>query len=562
VKAPTSVRLACFLAFASAGDVLAVELPGQPLGAADWPQWRGPNRNGAATGGPRLLDAWAAAGARLLWRSQPIPGLPDGGPVGEGMAVGGCGSVAVSGGKAFFYAHCKFVKDKVSLTTAALTELGWVEGMTEDLAKKVDAAYGKRLGLSGAKLDKHIEDFLASLSSTDTQPFGKLVRDSLAQNWEDRYSWKLLVRLAQMRDKEFPSVEEWNRRSPGEILHPHGEHAGEIRSLLNAKGFAYTDVMVCLDAATGKELWRKGFPGNPIPGYTFAFNASSTPTVAEDRCYVQGSSGLYCLASGDGAVLWQAVSRFSNSSPLVTDGAAYVCSLDGLRAYRAADGQVLWTQPEVTNHSSSPVGWVSAGRRYILCDSHRRHGRNSELVCVEPDTGRVLWRVPSTGGESFSTPALSGDIVVNFGKGRLIAYRLTPQKAEKIWESKLAFDERGGSAAIYQDHVYTVGGGYANSGAHCHDLRTGELKWQQKYAHTEGSSAIVADGKVFAFRHERPQTCVMFRATPEKYEELGRIPGAPNPLNGLSSPAVAGGRLYLRLKNAVACYDLTGTESK
>jgi hypothetical protein len=86
------------------------------------------------------------------------------------------------------------------------------------------------------------------------------------------------------------------------------------------------------------------------------------------------------------------------------------------------------------------------------------------------------------------------------------------------------------------------------------------LKWQQKYEHTEGSSAIVADGKVFAFRHERPQTLVMFRATPEKYEELGRIPGTPNPLNGLSSPAVAGGRLYLRLKNAVACYDLTGVE--
>jgi len=432
--------------------------------------------------------------------------------------------------------------------------------MTEELAKKVDAAYGKRLGISGAKLDRHIEDFLASLPPAEAQPFGKLIRDSLAVGWEDRFSWGLLVRLGQMRDKEFPSVEEWNRQSPGEILHPHGEHAGEIRSLLNTKGFAYTDVIVCLDAVTGRELWRKEFPGNPIPGYTFAFNASSTPTVVGERCYVQGSAGLYCLTSADGAVLWQARTRFSNSSPLVADGAVYVCSLDGLLAYRAAGGQPLWTQPEVTNHSSSPVGWTSAGKRYILCDSHRKHARNSELVCVEPGKGTVLWRVPSSGGESFSTPAVSGDMAVNFGKGRLTAYRITPQKAEKAWESEMKFDERGGSATIYHDHVYSVGGGYANSGAHCHDLKTGELKWQQKYEHTEGSSAIVADGKVFAFRHERPQKCVMFRAAPEKYEELGRIPGAPNPLNGLSSPAVAGGRLYLRLKNAIACYDLTGAE--
>ena len=529
----------------------------QQAAADDWPQWRGPNRNGTGPSSAKLAEAWPKEGAKLLWKSQPIPGLPDGGPVGEGMAVGGCGSLAVSGGKAFFYAHCKFKKEKVVFTTTALTELGWAEGMAEELAKKVDAAYAKRLSLSGAKLEKHIEEFLATLPPAEAQPFGKLIRDNLLQRWEDRFSWGLLVRLAKMRDQEYPSIEEWNRRS-GDLLHGHGEHAGEIRSLLNAQGSTYTDTVVCLDAATGKELWKKDFPGNPITPYTNGFNASSTPTVVGERCYVQGSAGLYGLATKDGAVLWQVKTGLSNSSPLVADGAVYVCSLEGLQAYRAEDGQPLWTQPALTNHSSSPVGWTSGGKSYILCDIHRKYAKNSELACVEPGQGTVLWRVLSSGGESFSTPAVSGDLVANFGKGRLTVYRITPQKAEKAWESKLTFDERGGSAVIYQDHVYTVGGGYGNSGAHCHDLKTGELKWQQKYEHTEGASPIVADGKVFAFLHERPQKCVMFRATPEKYEELGRIPGAPDLFNGLSSPAVAGGRLYLRLKGAVACYDLMG----
>jgi outer membrane protein assembly factor BamB len=37
--------------------------------AADWPQWRGPNRDGISpeTG---LLDAWPAAGPRLVWKTQ------------------------------------------------------------------------------------------------------------------------------------------------------------------------------------------------------------------------------------------------------------------------------------------------------------------------------------------------------------------------------------------------------------------------------------------------------------------------------------------------------------
>jgi len=88
VKRSSVLRLAGLLAFAIAGDVLAGEAPGQPSGAADWPQWRGPNRNGAATAGPRLLDAWPEAGAKLMWQSQPIPGLPDGGPVGQGTQKG------------------------------------------------------------------------------------------------------------------------------------------------------------------------------------------------------------------------------------------------------------------------------------------------------------------------------------------------------------------------------------------------------------------------------------------------------------------------------------------
>jgi len=54
--------------------------------AADWPGWRGPNRDGksADTG---LLDQWPAAGPKLLWKTD---------TVGEGY-----GSMAVSGGMVY-----------------------------------------------------------------------------------------------------------------------------------------------------------------------------------------------------------------------------------------------------------------------------------------------------------------------------------------------------------------------------------------------------------------------------------------------------------------------------
>src|SRR5215470_17994207 len=40
-----------------------------PVVAADWPQWRGPERNGISreTG---LLDIWPAGGPRQIWKTQ------------------------------------------------------------------------------------------------------------------------------------------------------------------------------------------------------------------------------------------------------------------------------------------------------------------------------------------------------------------------------------------------------------------------------------------------------------------------------------------------------------
>src|SRR5437773_622401 len=42
-----------------------------PCGAADWPQWRGPERNGVSreTG---LLQEWPREGPKLLWQLQDI----------------------------------------------------------------------------------------------------------------------------------------------------------------------------------------------------------------------------------------------------------------------------------------------------------------------------------------------------------------------------------------------------------------------------------------------------------------------------------------------------------
>src|SRR3954471_2898093 len=49
------------------------------LHAADWPQWRGPLRNGVLPDSPKLLDAWPKGELKQLWDSEEIPSNDDGG---------------------------------------------------------------------------------------------------------------------------------------------------------------------------------------------------------------------------------------------------------------------------------------------------------------------------------------------------------------------------------------------------------------------------------------------------------------------------------------------------
>ena len=50
-----------------------------PVAAADWPQWRGPFRDGSSASSVPLADSWPEDGPKLLWESEIVPSGDDGG---------------------------------------------------------------------------------------------------------------------------------------------------------------------------------------------------------------------------------------------------------------------------------------------------------------------------------------------------------------------------------------------------------------------------------------------------------------------------------------------------
>jgi len=123
-------------------------------------------------------------------------------------------------------------------------------------------------------------------------------------------------------------------------------------------------------------------------------------------------------------------------------------------------------------------------------------------------------------------------------------YRLGPDKAETLFAVDVG--DRCGSYLLHDGHVYADCSGTYR----CLDL-SGKILWQKSKGGNI-SSPVLADGKIFHIVNG--SKVAMFSATPALPETFFEFSVRAQKL---TSPAICGGRMVLRLEDGVACYDLT-----
>ncbi len=320
------------------------------------------------------------------------------------------------------------------------------------------------------------------------------------------------------------------------------------------------DVVVCLDANTGKTLWKTSFPGFPQGCY------SSTPYVGDGKVYAVGSKGVYCLDAETGQEIWKTPSLGNSvsSSPALVDGVLVVSTgigkpgeervLDGkgkgtgdfglFKGFDPATGKELWACPQanVTTHGRTPGDINSSAGVWVTDKGPRIITNTGRLTCVNPKNGAVIWQsdedVCGPG-----TPTIVGDVCITADK--VAGYRLWPNKAEKLFGVQQY--DRAASYLLYDGHVFATCSGMLQ----CLDL-TGKILWQKTVSGKCGSP-VIADGKIFWVCDDRGDKILMTRATPSMPEKffVARVP-----VLEFTTPAVCGGKLFLRCKDGAVCYDL------
>lgn len=575
-----------------------------PANNSDWPQWRGPNRDGIAVNSPKLLDSWPKEGPPVLWNSEWIPGFYS----------GGCGGPVVADGKVFVYVQWKQPVGGGNLykliTTDVLANAGWLPDLPDELAKKIEAAWSSpnRPNSVGwpwwemkddnalneflakkPELDKYIKDFLATLSTDEAKKFDAHIRRRLCINhvsnkWgnDPGFTWEELVTLSKMQDVGYPSLTKWAGELSKTTRRGHLTHHLGMSMFFEAvwkHGYTMaSDTLVCLDAASGKMLWKKDFPldadalakikqetGNwcngPFIDAGEVLGVSSSPAVWNGKCYFTGARGLYCVSEKDGNLVWYVKRDPVHPSVLVADGVVYHCG----SAYDAESGKLLWKNPlwkgipawQKGGDNSSALIWSQDGRSYVFASTGNA---KESLSCLDLKTGENCWTLKNDEAEPVSV-GIAGNVLVMVG-----LYRISPAKVEPL--ARLDGCPEGASLnclgqILYQDHLYEYVTGTEIkpsklTGLCCFDVKTGKMNWTDKSC---GVPWLLADGKMIVIKRGKGDldvwgSCQMdlVRATPENFISLGQF--KPKICPWSNPVALAGGLMFVRSEDGVTCYDL------
>jgi len=340
-------------------------------------------------------------------------------------------------------------------------------------------------------------------------------------------------------------------------------------SIAVAGGRAFTlvqrggdELVIALDAKSGKELWtaRSG----PAYENKFGNGPRSTPAIDGNLVYVQSVNGpLMCLEADSGKVVWQhdLLKEFGaknirwglSASPLVEGD--LVVAVPGARgagvaAFSKKDGRLAWKTGDDKAAYASPVAVSVGGRRQVIFFNA------AGLLAVAPETGAELWRIPWTTEFdcNIATPLVIGDrLFISSGEDNGL-YQLSAGGApEPVWESKgkkSVMINYWATSVVHKGYLFGLAGEFDKRiSLNCVDLKTGKLMWSEP---NMGKAAItLAAGHLLVVT--KKGDLVLAPATPEEYREKARLP-----LLGETRTAatVANGRLYLRDRENIFCFDI------
>lgn len=373
---------------------------------AQWPQWRGPNRDGVV----------AAANVPTTWPEKPAVQWTV--KVGEGYST-----PVVADGRIFVHGR----QDPDEIVTA------------------LDLASGKQLWTaryqSSFTKNKYANEMSKGPFSTPLVANGMVytLGTSAVLSAFDAATGALKWRKDWSKEIDTSKMFTGTSMSPIIdsgllVVHVGDDGSGDFRAF---------------DPATGAEKWSLGGHG---PGY-------ASPVVANfggtRQLVTMTDKAVVSVGVTDGKQLWTIPfpDEWNENivTPVVVDDILIVSGTrKGTFGYRVAKGGAglsatqVWHNTDLPMYMSSPV----ADGALLYGFSNKRKG---QLFCLDAKTGTVKWTTEGRGGTNASLQSAGPNLLVLTTEGDLIVARRNPEKFEEIRRYKVAESQTWAQPVLLKD---------------------------------------------------------------------------------------------------------------
>ena len=325
------------------------------------------------------------------------------------------------------------------------------------------------------------------------------------------------------------------------------------------------EVLQCLDAHSGKPLWKTASPTRYVDDFGKGDGPRSTPLVTGRSVVTLGADGrLQCLELQTGRKIWEralhedfVVSKgFFGvaTSPIAEDGLVLVnvgSKQAGIVAFALDTGKEVWRATDQGASYSSPVAATIDGVRHVFFFT--REG----LASLDPRNGAVRlskpWRSRFQASVNAATPVIIQNrlfLSASYNTGAVML-RVRRDGLEELWKGDDVLSNHYTTSICHQNFLYGFDGRQEQRPRlRCVAAASGLVQWTK-----EGfgcGSMLLAEGKLIVLTEDGD--LVSIEATPEAYREICRARVLSAPCR--AALALSDGRLYGRDDHKLVCWNL------
>jgi outer membrane protein assembly factor BamB len=321
------------------------------------------------------------------------------------------------------------------------------------------------------------------------------------------------------------------------------------------------EVTTCLNADSGKVVWQDKYKAQAVTGPASRFPGTrSTPAVADGKVCTLGVAGVVsCLDAASGKVVWRKDTGswpqfYTSSSPLIVDGKCVVY-VGALTAFDLATGEPKWQWTGGETPYGSPVLMTADGVKQVVTPSA------SSVVGVALADGKLLWQFKFKGSGysvSYGTPIIDGQTVIYVapggrkGPGSTMAFKVQKKgdtfATTEVWKTK---------QLAYQYNTPVLKGGLLfglspSKTFFCADAKTGKVLWTDTTPRGEAGAVLNAGSVLLALTGS--SELVAFEPSAKGYREVAKY--RVSTTSGLPSPIIAGNRVYVKGRDSLTLWTI------